>query len=581
MHSWQKLFNRATAYHQTGKLNEALVGYRKVLIKYPRHADALHLMGIILADQGKVQEGLEYINKAIAIRAGFVPYYLNRGLVFSRLQQFTAAIKDFNHALSLGYRNAQSYGYLGDALLANQSIQLAIEAYQHTLKFEPNNINVCHNLGNAYLAQKDYVNAASCYKTVLELKPDSAETLTNLGIVLVAQNKINEAINYHQKALAIKPNFIQAYNNLGLAYNQLRNFSAAETTYRTALTFDQNNPEVYLNLGTNHRDQNQIEQALECFQKAAALKPSAEAEFNQAISFLLLGDFINGWPKYEARLKIKSRALDINYPQPLWQGEDLTGKSLLVHVEQGLGDTLQFFRYLKLFTNPTNIALACQNELADLLKPYFPNILPRRIPEQHFDYQIPIMSLPLRFGTNSLNDIPFSEGYLTAPNHLTDLIDSKQFKIGIAWSGNKQNPNDRNRSIPLKMFESLLNLNNVKFYSLQWGESAQDIELLNFQDKLFNAAKYVKNLQDTASIVTQLDLLITVDTAIAHLSGALNKPTWILIPFAPDFRWLLNRNDSPWYQSVRLFRQAQSGDWNRVMQDVKMALLKRVALAPV
>lgn len=572
MHSWQKLFNRATAYHQAGKLNEALVGYRKVLRKYPRHADALHLMGIILDDQGKAEEGLAHINKAIAICADFAPFYLNRGLVFFRQQQFTTAISDFNQALLLGYRNPQSYGYLGDALLANKSIKLAIEAYQQALQLEPNNINICHNLGNAYLAEKDYSSAANCYKTVLEFKPDSAETLTNLGIVLTAQNKIDEAISYHQKALIIKPNFIQAHNNLGLAYNQLRDFYAAETTYRTALTLDQNNAEVYLNLGVNYRDQNKIEQALECFQKAATLQPSAEAEFNQAISFLLMGDFKNGWEKYEARMQIKSRALDINYPQPLWQGEDLTGKSLLIHAEQGLGDTLQFCRYLKLFANSSNIAFACQNELADLLKPYFPNILPRCIPNQHFDYQIPIMSLPLRFGTNSLNDIPFSEGYLTAPNHLNGLIDSKQFKVGIVWCGNKQNPNDRNRSIFLVMFENLLNLNGVKFYSLQWGENVQDIEVHNFQDKLFNTAKYVNNLQDAASIVAQLDLLITVDTAIAHLAGALSKPTWILLPFAPDFRWLLNRDDSPWYKSVRLFRQRQAGEWGGVMQSVQAAL---------
>ena len=461
MHSWQKFFNRATAYHQAGKLNEALVGYRKVLRKYPRHADALHLMGIILADQGKVEEGLAHINKAIAVRADFAPYYLNRGLAFFRLQQFDKAISDFNQALSLDYRNAQSYGYLGDALLANKSIKLAIEAYQQALQLESNNINVSHNLGNAYLAEKDYARAASCYKTVLEFKPDSAETLTNLGIVLAAQNKINEAISYHQKAIAVKPDFIQAHNNLGLAYNQLRDFYAAETTYRTALTLEQNNAEIYLNLGVNYRDQNKIEQALECFQKAAAIKPSAEAEFNQAISFLLLGDFKNGWSKYEARLHIQSRALDINYPQPLWQGENLTGKSLLIHAEQGLGDTLQFCRYLKLFADSSNIAFACQNELAALLKPYFPNILPRCIPKQHFDYQIPIMSLPLRFSTNSLDDIPFNTGYLAAPNHPNGLVDSTQFKVGIVWCGNKQNPNDRNRSIPLALFDSLLNLNGV------------------------------------------------------------------------------------------------------------------------
>lgn len=237
-----------------------------------------------------------------------------------------------------------------------------------------------------------------------------------------------------------------------------------------------------------------------------------------------------------------------------------------------MGDTLQFCRYLKLFADSTNLAFACQNELVALLKPYFSRILPRCIPSQHFDYQIPIMSLPLRFGTNSLDDIPFSAGYLTAPNHLNGLIDSKQFTVGIVWCGNKQNPNDRNRSIPLTAFENLLNISNVKFYSLQWGESVQDIAALNFQDKLFNTAKYVNNLQDTASIVAQLDLLITVDTATAHLAGALNKLTWILLPFAPDFRWLLNRNDSPWYQSVRLFRQQQAGNWDSVMQSVRAVL---------
>jgi tetratricopeptide (TPR) repeat protein len=539
---WQILFAQATSHHQAGELSKALQCYQEILRQVPRHSDALHLAGIILADQGRLQEGLDHVDCAIAISPSFPPYYLNRGLIYKRLKQFDLAIKDFNKALSLGYKNLQLF---------------------------------C-NLGHASLEKKDYSAAEAHYRKALDLHADSAETLSNLGIALTMQNKIDEAIGYCQKAIAAKSGFIKAYINLGIAYNHAYRFDEAETIYQKALGLSQDNADVYevqLNRGVNYRSQNQIEFALECFRKAAAIKPTPETEFNEAIGLLLLGDYKNGWQKYLARLTIKDRANDLVYPQPLWQGEDLAGKSLLIHAEQGLGDTIQFFRYMKLFPNTVHIFFACQKELIPLLTPYVNNIFPRRVPEQHFDYQVPIMNLAMRFKTNSIDEIPFSEGYIKSPPSCLDgLLKDKRFKVGLVWAGNKQNPHDHHRTIPVAMFKDLLEVKNIRFYSLQWGVCVKEIESQNFQEKLFDTSSEIKDLADTAALVSQLDLLITVDTAIAHLAGAMAKPTWVLLQFAPDFRWLLERKDSPWYKSVRLFRQKQAGDWQEVLQEVKKEL---------
>lgn len=536
---WQRIFAQATSHHKAGELSKALQGYQEVLRHVPRHADALHLAGIIAAGQGRLQEGLDLVDRAITISPSFPPYYANRGLIYKRLRQFGPAVKDFAKALSMGYKDPQVY---------------------------------C-NLGEIALEQKDYSAAEMHCRKALEVRAGSVETMSNLGIALTMQHKIDEAIDCLQKAVAIKPDFIQAHINLGISYGHAYRFAEAEAIYQKALVLSPGNPDLYLNRGVNYRSQNQIERALECFRKAAAIKNTPETEFNEAICLLLLGDYKNGWQKYSARLTIKDRANDLVYPQPLWQGEDLAGKSLLIHAEQGLGDTIQFFRYLKLFADTADISFACQNELLPLLAPYVKNILPRRVPEQHFDYQLPIMSLAMRFNTSSIDEIPFSDGYLKSPpNRLDGLLKDGRFKVGLVWAGNKQNPHDRNRTVPLAMFNNLLELDNIKFYSLQWGEGVKEIENQNFQEKLFDTSGEVKDLADTAALVSQLDLLITVDTAIAHLAGAMAKPAWVLLQFAPDFRWLLERKDSPWYTSVRLFRQKQAGDWHGVLQEVKKGL---------
>jgi hypothetical protein len=380
----------------------------------------------------------------------------------------------------------------------------------------------------------------------------------------------------------MNPAIAEAYNNLGTVCRDKGMFDAAAMYYQKALQMNPGFTEAYNNLGTVYRDNGQLEHAAENYRRAIDLNfDFAEAHWNLAFTLLLSGDFRNGWKEYEWRWKIQDHYLH-GITKPLWDGSDISGYTLLIHAEQGLGDTIQFIRYASMAANRgAKILFACQKEIAGLLRQVkgLDTVIPYGEAIPGFDLHCPILRLPLVFET-TIKNIPATVPYITADYSLVtawgDRIDKKNgtFKIGLAWAGRPTHLNDRNRSVPLSLFSPLARLERVELYSLQKGEAAEQVKNSPGGIRLFDFTGELHDFSDTAALIENLDLVISVDTAVAHLAGAMGKPVWILLHFAPDWRWMLNRDDSPWYPTMRLFRQPSHGDWISVIDRVCDALMK-------
>jgi tetratricopeptide (TPR) repeat protein len=331
--------------------------------------------------------------------------------------------------------------------------------------------------------------------------------------------------------------------------------------------------EAYVNLGNNERSQGRLEQAIQRYDQALRLNPDyVEAQWSRSLVELLVGDFDRGWRDYESRHRRKKNA-PRDFPQPIWRGEPLNGERILLHSEQGFGDSIQLLRYVPLVQAVGGrVILDVPSSLLRLAAgiPGCESVVATEEQPPPFDWHCPLMSLPLAFKT-SIATIPSHVPYLKAPEQAKRDADKIKWvdhdlRVGLVWSGNPKYAEDRNRSISLSQFSSLIHLEGVQFYSLQMGPAASQLGHVGIP--VVDLQSAIQDMADTAAMIAQLDLVITVDTSVAHLAGSLAKPTWVLLPYAPDWRWLMDRQDSPWYPTVRLFRQPKFGDWQSVMERV-------------
>ncbi len=398
--------------------------------------------------------------------------------------------------------------------------------------------------------------AVASYEQALRLKPDYAEAHNNLGIALMEQGRLEEAVASYEQALRVKPDYAEAHNNLGIA------------------------------LG----DQGNLEEAVASYQQALRLKPNyAEAHKNLALTWLLLGNFEQGWLEYQWRWQCKEFSPP-GFQQPLWDGAALQGQTILLHAEQGLGDTLQFIRYAPLVQERGGtVLMACPAPLIRLLAgcPGIDRLIPQGGSLPPFDVHAPLLSLPKILGT-TLVTVPAKVPYLFADADLTtqwgrELKQFPAFKIGIGWQGSPKYRDDRSRSIPLVHFEPLARLEGVQLFSLQKGPGTEQLRALADRFPVTDLGSRLDEasgaFMDTAAVMKNLDLVITSDTAIAHLGGALGVPVWVALPLVPDWRWLLHREDSPWYPTLRLFRQTERGNWPQVFER-KAAEVKKLIARP-
>ncbi|MBE9177197.1 glycosyltransferase family protein [Oculatella sp. LEGE 06141] len=455
----------------------------------------------------------------------------------------------------------------------------AEQLYRSILEQEPEQVRALHLLGVIAFQTHHPDDAIALYQQVIAIEPDYVWVYNDLGTALRQQGDIETAIAAYQEAIALQPDFVHAHYNLGNAFREQGDMAAAITAYQQAIALNPEFTEAYYNLGGVLHDQGNLEEAIACYHTILTFNPGyVNAHWNLAIASLLLGDLTTGLAEFEWRWQLPEQPPRA-FKEPLWDGSFWQGQRLLLHAEQGFGDTIQFSRYVPLVAQRAaqqggQVIVECQPALMRLLAAMdgIDHLVPRDAPLPDFDVQAPLMSLPWLFGT-TLDTIPADIPYLTAPSSpLLQRSPQARFHVGLVWAGNPERQSDGDRSCPLRYVQPILDISGVAVYSLQKGEAAAELKHLGIESKLLDLSSQLHDFADTAAIITQLDLVITVDTAVAHLAGALGHPVWVLLSHLPDWRWLLERNDSPWYPGMRLFRQPSPGDWQGVFEQVKEAL---------
>ena len=469
------------------------------------------------------------------------------GVSAYEIQKFDYAIMSYKKAISINPKYEHAYNNLGIILRHQGKLDSAIEAYEKAISNKPDNALFYNNLG-ALFSEKGKNNEAleACKKAIL-LKSDYAEAYNNLGAVLRDQGKISEALEACKKAILLKSDYAEAYNNLGAVL----------------------------------RDQGKISEALEACKKAILIKTDyAEAYYSLSFSHNLKGDLENGFKLYEWRLREKRFIARTPRKHLIWDGKkSVLGKKFFVYEEQGLGDIIQFTRYLLLLKNKgAEVTFKVKHKMHALIKTLDEDIiLVESDPDlNNIDFESPLMSLPYLFNTR-LNTIPSMTSYLYADQEKikswSERLTKDSFKVGICWQGSKAKI-DFGRSFPLKLFKDISKLPKIELISLHKGEGENQIKDISFDLTTlgddFDAGEYA--FEDTAAIMMNCDLIITSDTATAHLAGALGCPTWVALKKVPDWRWMLEQKDSPWYPSMKLYRQKQRENWNNVFQTIKEEL---------
>jgi Tfp pilus assembly protein PilF len=426
-----------------------------------------------------------------------------------------------------------------------------------------------------------HAEAEASYRRSLALDPRQPKAHNNLGCVLQMQGRLDEAVTSFQRALALDPALAQANQNLAAITRDSAAARNALAAYRRHLEANPSDAEAHNNLGNVYRELGMHGEAIASFGEAIRIAPdNASARFSRAEALLLRGEYVEGWREYEWRTRVKGLGTPPReFAQPLWNGKDLAG-TLLLHAEQGLGDTVQFARYARLAAERCQaVLLECQPQLAELLRavPGISRVIPKGEPLPRFDAHLPLLSLPGIFGTTP-ETIPWNGPYLRADAERRERwrreLGPARLHVGLAWAGRPQQWDDRKRSMELATLAPLSAGGEVSFHSLQWGESAAQAA-----GPGMTVARYgdsIRDFQDLAALIAAVDVVVTVDTSVAHLAGALGAQTWVLLASAPDWRWLLGRNDTPWYPGMRLFRQHADGDWSGVVSEVAQALRELV-----
>ena len=509
--------------------------------------------------------------------------WFNLGAINGKLGLFAAAEAAFLKALALRRDDPQIYSNLARLCDLQGRFEDELRYCQHFLRLRPNDGAAHSQTGRLLYRLGQLPEAEQALRNALRCMPDTPAYLNNLGIILHDLDRYDEALTCYQRVLALNPDMDEAYCNLGKLYQKKSNVDAAEEAYGTALKINPQNGDVYKNLGILLLAAGRNDEALRCFDERLRLVPEcADAHWNRALLLLAAGNFCDGWREYEWRFRcdeLRSAELDARHSSKvLWDGSVLTDKVLLVYAEQGFGDTLQFCRYLPLVMERVgHLVFESPPELYRLLSDSFKDIkfIQRQagalLPDLDYDVQVPLLTLPYLFNT-IMTSIPSAVPYIHADLLLVEYwrerITQDAFNVGIVWAGNQNYKGDRERSLSLTALGALGEVSGVRFYSLQKGSTALSAAPM----PLIDLAPELESFATTAAVIANLDLVISVDTSVAHLAGAMGRPVWTLIYTPPDWRWLLDRDDSPWYPSMRLFRQSRIGEWGPVVERIAEAL---------
>lgn len=543
-----KRFKDALLIYNSGDIKKAELILEELLNYNPYHEDALFLSAELNYKKGNLDKTIELLYKLISINPYSPEIFNNLGVVLKEKGNDDEAISCYMKAIQYGPDIPDSYYNLGVIFQEKDAHDSAIMCFKKAIEFDAEKPDYYMNLAISLQKKKQYKEAETNYRRAIELNPVNADTYYNLGTLYHEIEKLDEAISFYNKAIELDSLHKDAFVNAGLAYSEKRI----------------------------------PEKAISYYDKAIFIEPNfADAHWNKSLSLLLLGRYEEGWKEYEWRTKTSELIVTKReFPKPLWDGSKKYGKDILLYAEQGLGDTIQFVRYASIVSNMGfNVIIEAQEELKNLIR-YVKgvrDVVTVKDRFLNFDVYYPLLSLPYLFNT-TLGNIPSDVPYINIGNDLIVKwneklkIDKKRFNVGIVWSGNSNFKKAHLKRCPLEKLSPLFENNNISFYSLQkfYGEDykiQKNIRLIDYMDE-------VNDFLDTACIIMNLDLIISVDTAVAHLAGALGKPVWVLIPYVPDWRWMLDREDSPWYPTMRLFRQSVPKVWDDVIERIRIELDK-------
>jgi tetratricopeptide (TPR) repeat protein len=601
------------ALHQAGRLVEAEACYQRVLAVEPENPDALHLIGNIAYQVGRHDAAIAMIGQAIRRNGRNPLYFSNLGLALGSQGRFDEALTRFEQALVLKPDYAEAHHNRANVLTALNRHVEALASYDRALAVLPGFVQAHFNRANLLAALGRFEDALAGYDRVLALKADHPEAHNNRGNALRALRRLEAALASYHRAVALKADYAQAFNNRGVVLYELKRFDAAVADFDVALalmpdgavfcnrgnalqalarfdealaSYDQavalkpDHAEAFYNRGNVLKELRRIDEALASYEKALALRPDyVDANWNEAYLRLLTGDFERGLTRSEWRWNNPASGLQRRHlTRPLWLGgAAIDGKTILLHSDQGMGDVIFFCRYVPLLAaRGARVIVEVEEPLRALMSGLagVAQCISKTETAPDFDLHCPMSSLPLACETR-LETIPGTTPYLRLPEHTADwearLPAHDRPRIGLAWSGNARHSNDHNRSIALSALAPLFDL-PAHFISLQTEVRPDDAATLRAQSRVLDLGSTLGNFADTAALIARLDLVVSVDTSVAHLSGALGMPVWVLLPFSPDWRWLLDRQDSPWYPTARLFRQSKSREWNAVVGQLRDAL---------
>ena len=514
--------------------------------------DALYYfnLGLSSSKEGNHEKAIESYIKAIEINPNYPQIYYNLANIYNETNQFDKAIENYKKAIELDSKFFAAYNNLGITYAKKEEYKLAVENHKKAVEIEPNFLSAYISLGITYYKQRKYLLSLDILNKALEISPNNAGVYKNLGVSYI-QTDIFKAIECLKKSILLNPNDKETYNSLAIAYYQTRELDLSIDNYNKTLQLDPNYADGKSNLSAVH---------------------------------LIKGDFEKGWELYENRF-FKDSSLKVKIPQfskPRWQGESLKDKVIYVYKEQGFGDTIMFSRYILLLREiAKKVIFRPQPQLKNLFlsSDFDVEIIDNSISDENivFDRHIPLLSLPLIFKTN-LNNIPYTEKYLKADFqkekfYKENYFNNNKFKVGIFWYGDHRYVPQK--STDLSYFYPLAQCSNIQLYSLQKGYGYDQLENKPKNIDIMDLGKTFNDYSDTAAAIANIDLLITIDTSVAHLAGAMNKLAWVLLYKESEWRWMMDIDYSPWYKSLKIFRQKEKNNWETVFQDILQELSRK------
>jgi len=606
------------SYHKNEQLDIAKLYYKEILKSEPDNKEVLMLLANLFLQNGEVQSSAQitdllrsqdeqnpyvfnlsglvhmelgsfgtaeiFLKEAIRLLPGQYYFHNSLATVYKGLNKLVESVEEYTICVELQPANEMAYYHRALVYELLEEWNAAIDDYLKAIDCNSDFIEAYTNLGGLFYQNHDYQESVSYFLKALEYAPDNPELLHNTGLSFQSIGELDTARDYYNKAINYKPDYADLYLNLGAVEQLDGNIEAAINCYSTSIDLAPDNPIAHNNMGAALQRLNRAEDAIKEFLMSIQLDPDyVDGHFNLSLAYLLCGQYQQGWREYEWRLKRKVSGVR-SVTGERWDGRELNGKRILVYVEQGYGDTFQFIRFLPevqarggivIFESQLGLGAILEqcegiNELIDWL-----DVGDKQL---QYDISIPLMSLPHVLNINLDNipvDIPYIKANQMEVSKWQQKMNPTTLNVGIVWAGRPTHQNDRNRSCSLDDFVPLFDLGDVRFYSLQKGDSVDQLDISDLD--IVNLDGEISSFSNTASIINALDLVITVDTSVAHLAGAMGKQVWVILPYAPDWRWLLERDDSPWYPQMRLFRQQQAGDWPSVFMNIRNALADLIA----